>query len=185
MLAGREPEIRTSRATSMATRLVRGATLSSLLLLLLLLEQAACKSFGEQAQQGEEPSLVSRAEGSSRPSRGSAFSTADDGDDEPTPPATSSDAAPAAAAAEGSKPSEATAGIADDMRAHLKRRQKKADADLIKSNRGPIATVLFGVGDFLTSNYFRNVRKSLGIFAGAWVWYVLNTKTYMPPEVEE
>ena len=78
-----------------------------------------------------------------------------------------------------------TSGIAADMRAHLKRRQKKADADLIKSNRGPIATVLFGVGDFLTSNYFRNVRKSLGIFAGAWVWYVLNTKTYMPPEVEE
>ena len=62
---------------------------------------------------------------------------------------------------------------------------QKADADLIKLNRGPILTVIFGLGDFLRSRYFRNVRKSIGVFAGMWLWYVLNTKTYIPPEIEE
>ena len=106
----------------------------------------------------------------------------------------------------------ANAAIASDMRAHLKRRKKvritrapvasrdhvshphqplicplsqSAKADLIKQNRGPIAKVLFGMGDFLRSRYFANVRKSVGVFVGMWLWYVLNTKTYIPPEIEE
>ena len=62
---------------------------------------------------------------------------------------------------------------------------QSAKADLIKQNRGPIAKVLFGMGDFLRSRYFANVRKSVGVFVGMWLWYVLNTKTYIPPEIEE
>lgn len=62
---------------------------------------------------------------------------------------------------------------------------QKADADLIVQNRNPITKVIFGIGDFLRSRYFANVRKSIGIFIGFWLWYVLNTKTYEPPEVEE
>ena len=69
--------------------------------------------------------------------------------------------------------------IARDMHAHLKRREKKEEADLI--GRSPIGKVF----DFFGSKYFRNVRKSLGIFMGAWVWYVLNTKTYIQPEYED
>ena len=62
---------------------------------------------------------------------------------------------------------------------------QKAEADLIVQNRGPIASVVFGLGGFLRSRYFANVRKSVGVFVGMWLWYVLNTKTYMPPEIEE
>ena len=62
---------------------------------------------------------------------------------------------------------------------------QKAEADLIVANRGPIARVVFGLGSALRSRYFKNVRKSLGVFAGMWLWYVLNTKTYIPPDVEE
>ena len=79
----------------------------------------------------------------------------------------------------------ASPGIAADMRAHLKRREKKAEADLIKRNRGPVTSVLFGLGDFLRSRYFSNVRKSLSVFFGMWFWYVLNTKTYQPPEIDD
>ena len=73
----------------------------------------------------------------------------------------------------------ANAGIVADMQAHLKRREKREEADLI--GRGPIGRVL----DFFGSQYFRNVRKSLGVFIGAWLWYVLNTKTYIQPDYEE
>ena len=64
-------------------------------------------------------------------------------------------------------------------------RTQKAEADLIVANRGPVMSVLFGFGGFLRSRYFANVRKSIGVFIGMWLWYVLNTKTYMPPEIEE
>lgn len=79
----------------------------------------------------------------------------------------------------------ASEGITADMRAHLQRRRKKADADQIKQSRGPIGTVLFGMGDFFRSTYFSNVRRSISVFVGMWFWYVLNTKTYVPPEIEE
>lgn len=72
---------------------------------------------------------------------------------------------------------EAAPGITADMRAHLGRRQKKAEADLIVRNRGPVLGTIFGLGRFLHSRYFANVRKSLGAFMGMWFWYVLNTKT--------
>jgi len=70
-------------------------------------------------------------------------------------------------------------GIVADMNAHLKRREKREEADLI--GRSPIGKVL----DFFGSQYFRNVRTSISLFIGAWVWYVLNTKTYIQPEYEE
>lgn len=52
-------------------------------------------------------------------------------------------------------------------------------------NRGLVAKVVFGLGGFLRSRYFANVRKSIGVFMGMWFWYVLNTKTYIPPEIDE
>ena len=100
-------------------------------------------------------------------------------------------AAPSEGTAEASGPEpsakwkEANSAIAADMRAHLKRREKKAEADLIKRSRGPILGAILGVGDFLRSRYFSNVRKSLGVFMGVWFWYVLNTKTYIPPEIDD
>ena len=128
---------------------------------------------------------VSRSDGSGRPQRGSAFDAPDADGDAPSP------TEPAAAAADGAgeraapSPGGQTSAIADDMRAHLRRREKKAEADLIVQNRGPVARVVFGLGGFLRSKYFKNVRKSMGVFVGMWLWYVLNTKTYMPPEIEE
>ena len=162
------------------------------------------------------PKSASKAEGDSRPTRGSGvFDAPDDGGeteqqdpaatvdaaeeeevDKPAEVVTEDDAEVEAAPASGSKattdvspPSAewqaATEGITADMRAHLGRRQKRADADLIKQNRGLIGKVLFGMGDLLRSTYFKNVRKSLSVFFGMWIWYVLNTKTYVPPEFEE
>jgi hypothetical protein len=161
---------------------------------------------GSKEKSSSSKSASSSNEGSSRPSRGSAF---DDPDDQPEASATAAEAAAAspeggaipspdtpaagdaAAAAAASQPEPsaewqaASPGIADDMRAHLKRREKKAEADLIKRNRGPVTSVLFGLGDFLRSRYFSNVRKSLSVFFGMWFWYVLNTKTYQPPEIDD
>lgn len=157
----------------------------------------ACLSSQPGASQEQGSSSASRSEGGSRPSRGGsvfddpeeesdAGAAAQDGADAPaaTTAAASDGASDAPAEVEpeesGPAPSAewqaASPGIAADMRAHLKRREKKAEADLIRKNRGPITSVLFGVGDFLRSRYFKNVRKSLGIFMGAWFWYVLNTK---------
>ena len=124
---------------------------------------------------------ASRAEGS-RPSRGSAML---DETEEEAEPREAGAAVPGDAGGASAEWQSATEGIASDMRAHLKRRQKKAEADLIVRSRGPVTAVLFGLGDFLRSKYFANVRKSIGVFAGMWLWYVLNTKTYMPPEIEE
>ena len=70
-------------------------------------------------------------------------------------------------------------GIVRDMQAHLKRRKKRAEADLI--GRGLIGRVI----DFFGSQYFRNVRKSAGVFFGAYVWYVLNSNSYTPPEYDD
>ena len=52
-------------------------------------------------------------------------------------------------------------------------------ADLIRP--GLIRTVI----DFWNSEYFRNVKRSLALFMGAWLWYVLNTKTYIRPEYDD
>jgi hypothetical protein len=140
--------------------------------------------------------------------RGSAFDTPDSespGEQQPAAP----ELEPASETPSGEWRA-ATAAIASDMRAHLERRAKvcmpararlrpslpeptaplsycsqRAEADLIVQNRGLIKRVAFGLGDFLRSRYFANVRKSIGIFVGMWFWYVLNTKTYIPPEFEE
>ena len=45
----------------------------------------------------------------------------------------------------------ATEGILSDMRAHLERRKTDADADVIRSRRGPIFQAILGVHDFLRS----------------------------------
>ena len=79
----------------------------------------------------------------------------------------------------------ATPGIVADMHAHLDRRRKKAEADLIGSQRGPVERVLFGFTDFFRSEYFRNVRRSLGLFFGAYVWYITNVNTYTPPDYDD
>ena len=68
---------------------------------------------------------------------------------------------------------------------HLDRRRKKAEADLIGSQRGPVERVLFGFTDFFRSEYFRNVRRSLGLFFGAYVWYITNVNTYTPPDYDD
>eukprot|EP00320_Phaeocystis_rex_P021571 CAMPEP_0119071812 /NCGR_PEP_ID=MMETSP1178-20130426/54479_1 /TAXON_ID=33656 /ORGANISM="unid sp, Strain CCMP2000" /LENGTH=148 /DNA_ID=CAMNT_0007053771 /DNA_START=3 /DNA_END=449 /DNA_ORIENTATION=+ len=80
---------------------------------------------------------------------------------------------------------DANAGILRDMRAHLERRKANADADLIRFRRGPILQLLLGLRDFLRSEALGNVFRSLGLFMGAWVWYVINTNTYMPPEYDD
>ena len=54
-----------------------------------------------------------------------------------------------------------------------------AQADLI--GQSPIASVFA----FFRSKYFSNVRKSISIFMGAWIWYVLNTRTYIQPEYDD
>ena len=78
-----------------------------------------------------------------------------------------------------------TASIAADMRAHLGRARKRMQADLIGSDRNILVQAVMGVVDFFRSTYFRNVRRSLAVFMGAWLWYVLNTKTYTPPEYDD
>ena len=70
----------------------------------------------------------------------------------------------------------ATEGIVRDMRAHLERRKTNADADVIRSNRGPIMQAILGFHDFLKSKALGNVFRSLGLFLGAWLWYVFNTQ---------
>ena len=78
-----------------------------------------------------------------------------------------------------------SAGILRDMRAHLERRKTNADADLIRSNRGPVLQAILGLRDFLRSKALGNVFRSLGLFLGAWIWYVINTNTYMPPDYDD
>jgi hypothetical protein len=79
----------------------------------------------------------------------------------------------------------ATTTIADDMRAHLARARKRMQADLIGSDKGPLTKAFLGVTGFFRSRYFRNVRRSLTVFVSGWLWYVLNTKTYTPPEYDD
>ena len=67
-------------------------------------------------------------------------------------------------------------GIVRDMRAHLERRKTNADADVIRSNRGPIMQAILGFHDFVKSKALGNVFRSLGLFLGAWLWYVFNTQ---------
>ena len=76
-------------------------------------------------------------------------------------------------------------GILRDMRAHLERRKTNADADLIRTSRGPVLQAVLGLRDFLRSESLGNVFRSLGLFMGAWVWYVINTNTYMPPDYDD
>ena len=45
--------------------------------------------------------------------------------------------------------------------------------------------MLFGFTDFFRSEYFRNVRRSLGLFFGAYVWYITNVNTYTPPDYDD
>ncbi|KAL1514596.1 hypothetical protein AB1Y20_003690 [Prymnesium parvum] len=75
--------------------------------------------------------------------------------------------------------------IAAEMRAHIARAKKRMQADLIGSDRNLIVQGVVGVVNFFRSKYFRNVRRSLLTFACAWLWYVLNTKTYTPPEYDD
>ena len=126
----------------------------------------------------KEKASASRAEGDSRPARGGGVfddpgeegdvaAAAGSGGESSAPPADgdggSSTQALGEAASDKPAPSAewsaATGGITADMRAHLGRREKKAEADLIKKNRGPIASVLFGLGDFLRSRYFANGNR--------------------------
>ena len=79
----------------------------------------------------------------------------------------------------------ANGGILRDMRAHLERRKTNADADLIRSSRGPVLQAFLGLRDFLRSEALGNVFRSLGLFVGAWVWYVINTNTYVPPDYDD
>ena len=44
---------------------------------------------------------------------------------------------------------------------------------------------LSGVNEFLRSKALGNVFRSLGLFLGAWIWYVINTNTYMPPDYDD
>ena len=76
-------------------------------------------------------------------------------------------------------------GILREMRSHLERRKTNADADLIRSSRGPLLQAVLGLRDFLRSPALGNVFRSLGLFVGAWVWYVINTNTYMPPDYDD
>jgi len=122
---------------------------------------------------------ASRGESGSRPTRGGGVF--DDPDDEAEAPIGADPAASAAHAANDAT----TDAIVADMRAHLKRRQKRAQADLIGDDRGLIARAVGGVGDFFKSRYFANVRKSLGVFLGMWLWYVLNTQTYIRPDDDD
>ena len=58
-------------------------------------------------------------------------------------------------------------------------------AELIGSDRNAVAQFVSGIVGFFKSDYFRNVRNSLMLFMGAWVWYVFNTQTYTPPEYDD
>ena len=71
------------------------------------------------------------------------------------------------------------------MRAHLNRTKKRAEIDLIREQRGIVARFVFGIGSFLQSDYFNNVRKSFGLLLSGWLWYVINTKLYTPPEYDD
>ena len=79
----------------------------------------------------------------------------------------------------------ANEGILRDVRAHLDRRKTNADADLIRSSRGPVLKAIFGLRDFLRSEALGNVFRSLGLFLAAWLWYVFNTNTYTPPDYDD
>ena len=79
----------------------------------------------------------------------------------------------------------ASVGILRDMRAHLEPRKTNVDADLIRSNHGPVLQAILGLRDFLRSEALGNVFRSLGLFMGAWIWYVINTNTYMPPDYDD
>ena len=46
-------------------------------------------------------------------------------------------------------------------------------------------SVVLGIRDFFKSRYLKNVRNSLCMFLGLWLWYVLNTQTYIPPENDD
>ena len=153
-------------------------------------------------QDEQQPRAAARgSDGSSRPLRAASnvFSSPSDGG------AQVADGGVAEASAEWQA---ATPGIVADMRAHLERRQKSEEvgwlplqprasqprgdglttlcvcttceqADLI--GKGPIRQFV----DFFRSQYFRNVRQSLGVFLGAWLWYVLNSRTYIRPDYDE
>ncbi len=115
------------------------------------------------------------------PSRGSAFDTTDSEN-----AAEGSGSSAGSGVAEASPEWQAASGrILGSMRRHLEKRRKREEADLIGENRGLIKGTILGVFDFLRSKYFRNVRKSLGFFIAAWLWYVLNTKTYVAPEFDD
>ena len=79
---------------------------------------------------------------------------------------------------------EKSSAMLSDMRSHLQRRRKRADADQILG-RGGLFAPFFAIVDFFRSEYFMNVRRSFSILLGTWFWYVLNTRTYTPPEYDD
>ena len=93
--------------------------------------------------------------------------------------------APSAAETDDHHWKQKTAAIIGDMRAHLLRRHNRAEADLIGPKHGPIKGALVGVVDFFRSRYFRNARRSIALGIGAWLWYVFNTNTHVPPEFDD
>ena len=140
--------------------------------LILLDDCVALVARGAAEDEQQPRAVVQGSDGSNRPMRAGSgvFSSSTAGD------AQAADDPVAEASTESQA---ATAGIVADMRAHLERRKKTEMADLI--GKGPVRQFL----DFFRSQYFRNVRRSMGVFLGAWLWYVLNSRTYIRPDHEE
>ena len=82
-------------------------------------------------------------------------------------------------------PSEHEATIIHDMHAHLQRRRAREDADLIKAKRNPLVSAATGFLGFFRSKYLANVKKSVGLLIAGWLWLVVNTKTYTPPDYDD
>jgi len=63
--------------------------------------------------------------------------------------------------------------ILTELRDHLQYEQENAKASERKRAREQ------------RGEYMRHVKTSLKAFAGTWLWYVLNTRTYTPPEFDD
>ena len=156
------------RAGALARRGILAVTL-------LLIECSCALELGASKKTADEPSRSAvRGDGSSnlrmRPAGGSVFNDAP----APEEPARAAAAEPPASA----EWQAATPGIVDEMRATI---NKPAQAGAAIGLLG----MLRRIASFFTSKYFRNVRQSAGVFLGAWLWYVLNSKTYIRPEYDE
>ena len=81
---------------------------------------------------------------------------------------------------------EPSASFVEEMRAHLARRRQRAEADLIGPAKvGLVRAAVGAVARFFRSDYLRNVSRSLLLVLLLWTWYVVNTKTYLPPVYED